>query len=621
MRILPGLCMVIAMFWSTSAQAGHIIGGEMFHDDLGGGQYRITLKLYRECSGIGFDDPAPIGVYTGTGTFIQAVYVDFPGGSPVPVDLDDPCLSLPPNLCLETTSYSVVLDLPPTADGYIVSYQRCCRTPIINNLLNPDDLGITVLTQIPGSAVGANSAPRFSELPPVAVCLNEPLVFDHSATDPDGDELVYELCTPFNGGTPDSPSPTPSQLTAPPYDPIPWAAGYSGAYPIDSDPAISIDASTGQLTLTPTLLGFFVVGVCVSEYRGGELLGTTRRDFLFSVVACNASVVSSIAPQAQPCTGLTATFNNNSNGAQTYAWDFGDASTDLDVSTALTPTWTYAAPGEYTVTLIANPGTVCADTSIQRYRMYEAPVPFFSTPDPLCGPSQVDLVARGIFDPLATISWHLGTGAQPATAQGMDVSATFGTGGSQLVTLTVEQNGCTGVFAAPVVVNPEPEAFFLVDPPSPQPPNTVVRLTDASLTNGGSIVSWSWEANGSPTGDATDLVLDTSVPGRYLLTLTVSTAFGCTDTYTTEYIIIPQDVEIPNVFTPNADGQNDAFVIANAQYWRNSLTIFNRWGMPVHEAKDYKSSWRALNVPDGTYYYVFTLEDGREFTGHVTILR
>ena len=33
------------------------------------------------------------------------------------------------------------------------------------------------------------------------------------------------------------------------------------------------------------------------------------------------------------------------------------------------------------------------------------------------------------------------------------------------------------------------------------------------------------------------------------------------------------------------------------------------------------SPWRAGDQPDGTYYYVLTLEDGRELAGHVTVLR
>ncbi|MFM7080082.1 MAG: PKD domain-containing protein [Bacteroidota bacterium] len=48
--------------------------------------------------------------------------------------------------------------------------------------------------------------------------------------------------------------------------------------------------------------------------------------------------------------GLTATFQNNSNFAVDYNWDFGDGST----STQVTPTHVYANPGTYQVALQSN---------------------------------------------------------------------------------------------------------------------------------------------------------------------------------------------------------------------------------------------------------------------------
>lgn len=47
--------------------------------------------------------------------------------------------------------------------------------------------------------------------------------------------------------------------------------------------------------------------------------------------------------------GNSITFNNLSDNATTYEWDFGDGNT----STAIAPVHTYAAGGNYTVTLIA----------------------------------------------------------------------------------------------------------------------------------------------------------------------------------------------------------------------------------------------------------------------------
>ena len=94
-------------------------------------------------------------------------------------------------------------------------------------------------------------------------------------------------------------------------------------------------------------------------------------------------------------------------------------------------------------------------------------------------------------------------------------------------------------------------------------------------------------------------------------------------------------VYIPNTFTPNNDGLNDAWeVILDAGCWTDiSLQVYNRWGGLVYESYDpYYLIWNGGNmgspyyVPDGVYYWVFS---GRkinttiieELQGHVTIFR
>lgn len=58
------------------------------------------------------------------------------------------------------------------------------------------------------------------------------------------------------------------------------------------------------------------------------------------------------------CLGQSISFANGSSGANGYSWNFGDSNT----STATNPTHTYASPGNYTVTLIANSPNGCNDT-------------------------------------------------------------------------------------------------------------------------------------------------------------------------------------------------------------------------------------------------------------------
>lgn len=80
-------------------------------------------------------------------------------------------------------------------------------------------------------------------------------------------------------------------------------------------------------------------------------------------------------------------------------------------------------------------------------------------------------------------------------------------------------------------------------------------------------------------------------------------------------------VWIPNVITPNGDGENDAWVISGLGRSGGAVKVFNRWGNLVYESGHYGNNWKARDLPDGTYFYeVIDGRTGDRFTGHLTIL-
>ena len=108
----------------------------------------------------------------------------------------------------------------------------------------------------------------------------------------------------------------------------------------------------------------------------------------------------------------------------------------------------------------------------------------------------------------------------------------------------------------------------------------------------------------------------------YPITLLVTTANGCTDTITYLFTVIPTEIFVPNVFSPNGDGDNDNLEFTGVEYYPNSdLKVFNRWGQTVYESTSYRNQWSPKDVSEGTYYYVLTRSDGKEYAGHVTLLR
>ncbi|MBP6311584.1 MAG: PKD domain-containing protein [Flavobacteriales bacterium] len=203
-----------------------------------------------------------------------------------------------------------------------------------------------------------------------------------------------------------------------------------------------------------------------------------------------------------------------------------------------------------------------------------------------------------------------------------DPSITVGTG-SYSVTVT-NAEGCSSTSAPFIVtVGSNINAAYMTDLPSPQPLGATVIFTDNSSVVGSTIVNWQWifdPVNGSSTQTSTTNFYEN--PGTYPVTLIVTAADGCMDTINGTFRILPQEIIIPNVFTPNGDNMNEALVFENLQYYKNNLTIFNRWGNKVYEKENYTNNWRASDVPDGTYFYVLEVpENNKEYTGHVTILR
>ena len=197
---LRNFILFICLLIVPSLKATHIIGGEIYYDCLGNGQFRITLKLYRDCllGQAPFDDPATVSIYNQAGLLVENVFMNFPGSNVLSINTLNPCYQDNAQVCVEEAIYTEVVELPPIPGGYSMTYQRCCRNESILNIFDPGDTGSTYTAQIPESAfTDCNSSPRFNNFPPIVLCINDPLIFDHSAIDPDGDQLVYSFCSPF----------------------------------------------------------------------------------------------------------------------------------------------------------------------------------------------------------------------------------------------------------------------------------------------------------------------------------------------------------------------------------------------------------------------------------------
>lgn len=532
--------MLLLPLW---ASATHIVGSEIYYTCLGNNQYRITLKVYRDCL-IGeapFDSPAAVTVFNSSGAVVTNLMMYHNGAVQMPVVINNPCLQAPPNICVEEAVYETTVSLPFLSGGYHIAYQRCCRNGTIVNLVNPGAQGATSYVHITEAALnGCNSNPRFNAFPPIALCAGDPLVFDHSATDPDGDLIVYSLCAPYIGGTQFDPAPSPA--APPPYAQVNWGGGYAAASPMNSNPALTIDPATGMLTGTPTQQGQFMVGVCAQEYRNGQLLSVNTRDFQFNVVSC-MSFVAAVIPDPEafhdPCTGREVTFGNNSINATYFEWDFGVDSVQNGISTDMTPTYTFPDTGWFDVTLIANPGLPCADTATQPILIYDPVIAEIPPLDGQCADANAfDFMADGQFGPGATFFWEF-EDAQPATSTDRDpVGIAFNGAGQFTVRLTVTQAICSDTDERVISTYPRPLALFDPGPHIGCPP-LAVQFTDQSYSATGHQRLWDF-GNGETSFVASPTFVFTQT-GSYDITLTIWTTSGCIDTVS---VSAPLDVTV-----------------------------------------------------------------------------
>jgi len=450
MRLLASIFTVILVCCSNYSYSAHIIGGEMYYECLGYANngldttkrsYKITIKLYRDCfasNAAGFDNPVLFTIYkeraTGTGyDLVQTparrqefeMFLDGPFRVAAPTY---PCLILPPNICVEEGRYVTTVDLPIISQEYVIVWQRCCRNNSITNLVTPEATGATFTINIhPESQRSCNSSPQFKSFPPTVVCVNNPLKFDHSAIDKEGDLLIYEFCEPLAGGgrtgggcdavvpTPDCPPPFKTAVFKTPF--------YNYTFPLGGNPKVTIDNITGLITGEPVELGQFVVGVCVSEYRNGVLLSKLRRDFQFNVASCEGTVVAGIqngnligkkqydillcgSDQLQMVTNSYQQSYINS-----LLWTFENGG-KIDSSTIWAPLIKFSEGGIHKGQLVLNPGSNCSDTVKYSVNVIPDLNSNFKVKYDTCnaGPVSFTSLASSTYSNIIDHNWALGDG-------------------------------------------------------------------------------------------------------------------------------------------------------------------------------------------------------------------
>lgn len=378
----------------------HIIGGDMYYKCISVDtvakkvNFRVTLKMYRDCSnpyGAAYDESAAIGIYEKlpNGTFIIIKEINARLTKPIKSidpEANNPCLIIPPTVCVQEGIYEFETGtLPMISNSYYIAYQRCCRNETITNIVQPGDAGAAFTIEItPEAQRQCNNSPQFRNFPPVVICVNYPINFDHSVTDLEGDSVSYEFCAPLSSGGKDDTdngrftcngvTPRPAYCL-PPFKFVNFISPlYSTSYPMGGNPLVTINPVTGAISGKPLVQGQYVVGVCIREYRNGILLTETRRDFQFNVAFCEPKVFAKLQADSvvigsgfviNSCGNLMVDFDNLStdeNYISSYNWKFNIQGVDQIVNTK-NARFTFPILGTYRGKMILNEGTGCSDSA------------------------------------------------------------------------------------------------------------------------------------------------------------------------------------------------------------------------------------------------------------------
>lgn len=241
--------------------------------------------------------------------------------------------------------------------------------------------------------------------------------------------------------------------------------------------------------------------------------------------------ISCIAPHA-------VSFQNSSQGATDYLWQFGDGTT----STAANPSHTYTNPGMYSVELrVFNDTNMCADSTKQTFLIKISDLhPNFSINPPIiCQYDSVCFIDSTIsYFGIKEYKWRFDDGfldfGKNVCHQYIDST------GLRSPRLTVtDSNDCVSsiTLTNALTVNTLPSPRFTADQTRGCPPFTA-QFSDLSFNQTPStMVSWLWNFGDGATSNQQNPSHTYADTGSYHVTLTVTDARGCDSTYTIQNYI------------------------------------------------------------------------------------
>ena len=277
---------------------------------------------------------------------------------------------------------------------------------------------------------------------------------------------------------------------------------------------------------------------------------------------------------------LTPQVAGGISSAYQLTWDNG---LGIGSSKNVTPN----AATTYVVTLSDN----CSDPINGDVTVSLNPLPivqFDIDPNPSCTDLAISfnnetIVGSGGF------SWRFGDGS---VASVEDAMHTYSNAGTYDITLIVTNeflcvDSLTKLAELEILEHPRASFTYTPDVANYLSPRFAFTNTSTNAT----IYNWTFGDGGTST--LQDPIYFYGDTGRYMVTLLASNSIGCSDEIYIQFVKV-EDVfllYVPNAFSPNGDGLNDAFGIQSRGILTYEMVIFNTWGEILWKTEDPNESW------------------------------
>ncbi|MBL4654901.1 MAG: gliding motility-associated C-terminal domain-containing protein [Bacteroidia bacterium] len=332
--------------------------------------------------------------------------------------------------------------------------------------------------------------------------------------------------------------------------------------------------------------------------------------------------VDIIADNSIICRGDTAVLTaTNAPTSSKYIWNTGDTATSINVDPKSTSSfWVKAYLYNCQSLVSRDTFEVVVDQSLNST--------FELKSSSVCVNEIINVDYKGNASEKADYFWDFGDASILNVSSKGSYKISYSLAGSDKISLYVKDGNCISTLTSKdISIASIPEAYFKIVPQSATISDPVISFRNESKGANADII---WDF-----GDSTAAYLNNPFhtyrsAGTFSVKLKVFDIAGCSDSLIKTVEIRPNiKFFVPNAFTPNNDGFNDAFYGMGEGIKEYNLYIYDIWGLMIFHSSDPNIHWdgnvNGIPAKGGLYVYLFKLEDydgvKHNFLDYLTLIR